>query len=425
MEYFREVVCSRLGGSFNDPLWESMICKIAHSVAPIRNAVLALSLLWENSFLPQGRGTGVQRGPSLAALKHYSAAVSETRALLERGQDKMSTKEALICNLLFICFESVQQHYESALGQISSGLYLFQSWQTGRKGPSKPDEVESHLMNIFGRLITQSLLFIDTHLIDRRIFAQGVLRAPPPVPEIFCTLGEARDCLINVVGALIQQSISDRFSVTKNFEEETSRARPIFWINPQVLGRYATAFRAFKNQHKCGLPKEQTQALSILEMMYLAISVLQEGGAQQSETAFDQYQSQFEKIIRLGCSVLDDASYRYSKADGRAFDMELIPPLYFVAGRCRDSVTRREALRLLRLVPQQEGIWNGQMVAAVAEHIMNSEEKGLVTARHPEDIPVWKRLTLTHSVIDSTTRTITNYFSRPDLEDLLCKKIEY
>ena len=59
-------------------------------------------------------------------------------------------------------------------------------------------------------------------------------------------------------------------------------------------------------------------------------------------------------------------------------DTGIIVPLYFIAGKCRDSRIRRKAIELLRASEKHEGVSNTLMTAKVAERLVDIEEKGML-----------------------------------------------
>lgn len=61
--------------------------------------------------------------------------------------------------------------------------------------------------------------------------------------------------------------------------------------------------------------------------------------------------------------------------------------LYKVAGRCRDPVIRRRAIALLRSAQRQEELWIGNLVAQVAERIVELEEDSQENIQSCHDIP--------------------------------------
>jgi hypothetical protein len=74
--------------------------------------------------------------------------------------------------------------------------------------------------------------------------------------------------------------------------------------------------------------------------------------------------------------ILDDPT---QACTGNGFTAEcgFIPPIYYTTLKCRDPRIRRQSIVILRSVPHREGVWNGQLLADVAEQVMWMEEDGV------------------------------------------------
>lgn len=57
------------------------------------------------------------------------------------------------------------------------------------------------------------------------------------------------------------------------------------------------------------------------------------------------------------------------------FEISIIPCLYLTATRCRCPITRRKAVSLLALNPPREGLWDAEQHLAVANRVIEIEEK--------------------------------------------------
>jgi hypothetical protein len=58
--------------------------------------------------------------------------------------------------------------------------------------------------------------------------------------------------------------------------------------------------------------------------------------------------------------------------------MGYIPPLYLVAIKCRDPITRREAISILEETNGREGLWDARLHARVARRWMEVEESSVL-----------------------------------------------
>jgi hypothetical protein len=98
------------------------------------------------------------------------------------------------------------------------------------------------------------------------------------------------------------------------------------------------------------------------------------------ETEYDKHIQLFIDIVqksgdRLSSSVSVSQTAETEKQCDRAFDLEvsIIHPLYFTALKCRVSNIRRRAITLL-YGAGKEGVWDGVLMARIAEHVVGIEE---------------------------------------------------
>jgi hypothetical protein len=118
------------------------------------------------------------------------------------------------------------------------------------------------------------------------------------------------------------------------------------------------------------------------------------------ETSFDSHASTFESIITQsqelavlsGYTPIDTATecdedyqsvvFRDRQNSSFTVDMGYFPPLYYTALKCRIPHLRRRAVKLLQHSRHTEGFWRGPLLARIATHIIDMEEKGFVAALH-------------------------------------------
>ena len=73
------------------------------------------------------------------------------------------------------------------------------------------------------------------------------------------------------------------------------------------------------------------------------------------------------------------------------FEISVIPPLHFVATRCRSPSIRREAVALLETNPPREGLWDVETHIGIAKRVIEIEESALdpVTGWPAESSRLW------------------------------------
>jgi hypothetical protein len=107
------------------------------------------------------------------------------------------------------------------------------------------------------------------------------------------------------------------------------------------------------------------------------------------ESIFDEQTEAFSAIVNLAGTMSSDSYVGAGKpgdtpvastpADcphSLTFEMDVTPPLYFVAVKCRVPSIRRAAISLLETtMPRTEGIWIASLCVAVAKRIIQVEEE--------------------------------------------------
>ncbi len=185
-----------------------------------------------------------------------------------------------------------------------------------------------------------------------------------------------------------------------------------------ILERWLLAFQAFLQNHRDLLGSRGFQAARTLEMSHrIAIIFLNVSTVNvcHDETAWDGFSEHFEHVVRLAALIIEPSTCdRFTKRRGPDFtlDMHIVGPLYVVAHRCRHPIIRRKAVSLLSAAPRQEGIWDSNVTACVAQTVINIEESGLGIVTCCEDVPDWARISDVEVKFDLQERQGTVTFSR-------------
>jgi hypothetical protein len=112
------------------------------------------------------------------------------------------------------------------------------------------------------------------------------------------------------------------------------------------------------------------------------------------QVAFDYYNDRFENIVHYADTIITLGGTQPSFT----FEMGVIPPLYFVATKCRDPAIRRRVLSLLKKAPRRESSWSAIPTARIVEKVIVMEEEynGRFVEFPPAEPVVW---------VDETKRT--------------------
>lgn len=92
------------------------------------------------------------------------------------------------------------------------------------------------------------------------------------------------------------------------------------------------------------------------------------------QLVFDQYTAHFQRILHHAEVCIDATAYERPVF---TFEVGVVPPLYFVASKCRVPSYRRHALKLLAKAPRKEAMWGATSTAQLAARIIAVEEDGM------------------------------------------------
>lgn len=185
-------------GYYTSSFWEYLILQASVAEPSLQHAVIAIAALHEE--FSNRRLGGVspdhENAKSIFAVNQYMKAISHLRRSLSAG--KQAPLTALMSCLLFVCFDYLRGHLDSAMMHLQSGLEILPDLSSRSK--EDRDIVEQIMAPLFMRLTVQSILYIDTrNSFDQRRFAKQLMhvrtRAPALIPDAFGDLEEARSAL--------------------------------------------------------------------------------------------------------------------------------------------------------------------------------------------------------------------------------------
>jgi hypothetical protein len=416
--FFRSNSVMTLQGYFDSEFWSRLVLRASHTAPTIRHAVIALGSLHETT---QNKDSAVLRSGKAYnkfALQQCNKAIASLNQELSiKGQQ--SIEVLLMSCVMFVCFETLQGNYESALTHMESGVRMYRNWQAenskaGACITGRPHSVDKEIAQIFSRLNLQVLMFPDTHLLGKDFYVTNANTLIDSPPNSFSCLKEAKDRLDNCMSYIFQSLIAAYFA-RQDLVNETQKRSPEFQTHRTLLSQWSVLFSAFMRSSGTCLGLADQQRARVLEIQYRAATILFDTGMSPQETAFDALNSEFDSIVTLTSSLVEDNkdSGASEKAGHFTFDMALVPPLYLTATRCRDPLIRRRALSILWATSRQEGIWNSDMLAKIAERLISIEEDGLGQVTSSDDVPATSRLSVLNVTIYSEQRHVLAELCRP------------
>ena len=415
--FFRTKVATNLGGFFDSSFWTLDILRVAQHEEPVRHAIVALASLSE-TLLDTAPGSS-KPPPESFAIQQHSKAISNLRKKIDEN-DGSSIEVILITCALFICYEMFQSHNEEALSHMSSGIYVYFNWHSTRRErlpQNHPSSIEVQLQRLFGRMMLQTILFVQTKPQEWKFVIPSFTPNLPSMPFVFGSLEEARDSLDGCMCSIFHGMLASKFQGLDNSCQEISNDS-ISQHDP--FEKWALAYKRFIEEQIGTLSPRERKAATFLEIQQITGSIIAATMPVIDEIVFDSFDQSFSQIVTLATQLLCSNDEHYTDSEPPlfpAFEMGIIPNLYFLASRCRDPSLRRQALHLLRLGPRQEGIWHRDVLGSIAERIMTMEEIGYQNVQRSADIPRSARLSILNTTIESAQRTVTMHCCRQQSEE--------
>lgn len=387
--FFQHVTAPCLSGDFDGIFWRVIVLQTCQAEPAVKHAVLAVSSFHE-----------AMTTPYMDAEDRHSFALSQYNKAIAYLLDQMQNVEAkplvpLLTCVLFVCIELMQNKDKESLLHLEQGRQILS--QLGRKSPSRYSEIDiirQHLVPMYTRLsLTSWLIGCDPVAIPQQ------LKMLTEIPMMFDSINEVRYALYDFMDECLRFYKRTHEAKFDDIPEESLLA---FEKEQDYLlakhAKFKVAFSLYQVDRARDAPPGATALVQIhLHTTYIWVSTALAHG----EAAFDSYASTFSSIIPLAASFLDaisnpanreDQSGKLSpgtmSADPRhlssmfTFEMHVIAPLYYVATKCRHPLIRRAALDLLRRHPtRQENLWRANIMAAIADHTIELEERHLRVTR--------------------------------------------
>lgn len=443
-QLFRERTAGELSGFFDSSFWTCSVLRECHSEEAIRHSVVALGALYKTlekmTESPPGSPSD-NFDPVDHARLHWEVAFRNYDSALKAIRNQTSTdsstqRTSLMATVLLACFDSFIGDHKQAIRQIQTGLGLLEQLRAERRRaflPRPEEPVEQDLIQMFTRLAIQAksydMAFHFPQPFVIRLTPQNTDPTSPtseggspvstlqsPIPECFSSLVEARLAW----DALCEKML--RF--TETMFQYTSSTSPM-GVLPRQLQQFGVGFKneiaswdnAFEpilnSRNAPGKSSQEKAAISVLKMFQIMGQILFLMTFSDNESSFDMFLPHFKKIVSLAEEVVGDEereamakrcpnpqfcqhqsghpdifgggewTAKHIKPSFSA-DLGIVPPLYLVATKCRDSTIRRQAIQLLMSSARREGMWDSELIARIGMWIMAIEEEGMTP---PGDSP--------------------------------------
>ncbi|CAI6334575.1 unnamed protein product [Periconia digitata] len=438
LEFYHHCVGRTIATTFDSNFWCNIAPRMAQSEPSVRHALMALGYFNKAT-------TGSLKNARLSDERHetlfyhYNKSV---RSLIERmKQISFDPEVGLVTCVLFVCIEFLRGDFITAFTHLQNGLKMIKEWHYRRTCRQPPKEGErpklraivhsalesndtmTELVPLFFRTTTVALLF--------GVRAEKIVEISPAIPrrfqfKPFHDVWEARAVSLDFQNAalIFTRDNSPRVFPVQPLTGEALKTQESILESHRSWRR---AFEAFERSTTLS-PAEQITVNELkagYHCTYFSVSCI----TWVEQSGYDQYLWAYKEIIEHTKFVFDakglperspptltepllvskpngyrgppprEGSVRHEKPSANfSFEVVLLPCLYFVIQRCRDPVTRREALALMERNPPREALLDYEMAAIAARRVIEIEETTLdpKTGWPVEQTRLW------HGVVDGT-----------------------
>jgi hypothetical protein len=378
--YFQSRNMSDMPGNFEPSFWNRMILQFSHNYPTVQQSLVALSAIYEaNDQDNRSPGSSMTASlPAPHALHQYNKAVRHLVEYLSSTQHDL--RVTLISCLIFVWIEILQNNLDAAFKHLDGGLKILRDIRVSLCIPSyaeipaihDAEDIYGSLSRSFIRLRIQAAIH-GSQLPGITTTSTREIEVIAPVPHSFTSVFESRSFLDNeinsILGYLRELRDTDHYASVDMLAIDQIRRAHLERIQQWHIATTMMATSTLTQQDLI-----QSSGVAYLQLYHIFLETILKTMLSGSEMAFDEYTSEFERMLAL-------AERLASKPDVEnppvlSFDMNVIPPLFFLVLKCRVLRLRLQAVALLKRAPKQEGMWRRDGVIKVCNWKIMIEEQG-------------------------------------------------
>jgi hypothetical protein len=391
IEYFSVRTGPALSSVSRHPFWSFTLPQLSASEPAIRHALIASSAAHAR-FEADATNNQLAHNaidPSFI-LRHYNESIEQLKLNLSRGPQSLDY--ALLCCLLFISMECifgnrvlVIDHLQNGLNMLQASLVQDGEHETSSNAVAK--SIRQEVRPLFHRLDAQSTLigFSGSSLFNNtdKVFTLSV-------PRSFDSLEHAKSSLDLLVASSLGfiRTIHEARHVENDLISLSGRTLQI-----HLLSEFSIWKNSMANFVKsCNIfTEEDNRFEKSLRLQHIATFIWLARCTELEESGFDAYLPEFASIVKWSralivptpesqkpCLHTKLTALSVTNVARFSLNMGYIPPLYLVAIKCREPITKREAISILEESNGREGLWDARLHARVARRWMEVEESSVL-----------------------------------------------
>ncbi|KAI5462150.1 hypothetical protein BGZ63DRAFT_333117, partial [Mariannaea sp. PMI_226] len=379
LHYFCAQGSSDISGSLSSKFWSHTILQNSYHEPVVRQALVALSSLHLDFATSDAPASQFAVEP---LLQHGKALRMLNRRLSNGGPE--AVKVALLCCVIFFCFESTVGNIPAALQHLDKGLSILSSDVINSMAIEDIDSI----FNVFARLDLQATMFDDDRLpflmlVTPEERVTGIIR-DPEIP--FSTFEEAQRMLDRLQNWLLNLTISSR-----ECRGVPAESIPIDILHERQLLEleYERWSRKFSYQAQEAKKGEELCGVQTLLLHHRITQMFMWSRLPDDDTVWDASPNPIaEEIFALAESIFNHLRNRHETAEtaknlrrSLASDTGIIAPLTMLAIKCADESIHKRATDLLAKCRRQEGLYDAMTMVAIVQGLDEEKKRRLLVAK--------------------------------------------
>ena len=273
-------------------------------------------------------------------------------------------------------FETSQVHLENCLLVLQSLLPSERSWLTHTTDNSM--QIDSDIVQAFASLDIEA-----SCTLGKRSPGLCISETPLEIPTAFASITQARQLLYGLTSQLHSFMRATEYAYRTNIDPIPLPIIAEVNFHQARLKEWEVSFSAFLADPTTKLSRQEQQGANVLSIQQKVTFMKAVTCFYAEEMLFDQFDQEFEEILCLAeyLIYLSNGFERRSREERErkkvvlSFDMGIIEALFWTAIKCRCHSIRHRAIDMLKKITWQEGVWNAEMMVAMAEKFVEMEEE--------------------------------------------------
>jgi len=365
-DFFRTEVVPTVSGHFGARTWELVLQACSREPVVIRAAV-ALGSLYEASMIESENGGSRCIATSFPA-RQYKRALGHLRQYLTQNNG-IDSNVVLICALIHMSIEVIQNNYVDALMHLENSLQLMKAYAGPRMSRLADPErdIDSELIDTFHSLDIHASSFQGM-----RLPAFTDFWTKTAIPGRFSGLKESHLTLNRIRSHLsyFTRSIAEEYKYRKLKEIPFEAIAEAASIRAE-FSAWDERFQKYLHRSTSKFSRADQIVIDILLISHRLGTIEAATCIHDEATFFDHFDAVFEEIVILAANVI--RARKSSRVLDFQQDIGVIQPLYRTAVMCRELWTRQKAIALLKSIKFQEGVWNASAQVAIAQVAIDRE----------------------------------------------------